>query len=132
MKIATERIPAKPTLLAGGNPRIGKADGDASVQAYVQACLDWKRDVGRRLDAIIVGAFPGMRKAIKWNALVHGGRTTTARTTVQRRRPCLRGGPGAPRLRCCRGRRHGCSTVCWLGPATAAHLTPSKHRKARE
>ena len=28
---------AKPALLAGGNPRIAKADGDAAVQAYIAA-----------------------------------------------------------------------------------------------
>ena len=28
---------AKPALLAGGNPQIAKADGDAPVQAYIAA-----------------------------------------------------------------------------------------------
>jgi hypothetical protein len=32
-KAAAERVAAKPTLLAGGNPQIAKADGDAPVQA---------------------------------------------------------------------------------------------------
>jgi hypothetical protein len=45
---------AKPNLLAGGNPQIAKADGDAPVQAYIAAMPGWKRDVGRRLDALIV------------------------------------------------------------------------------
>ena len=45
---------AKPTLLSGGNPQIAKADGDAPVQAYIAAMPGWKRDVGRRLDALIV------------------------------------------------------------------------------
>ena len=43
---------AKPNLLAGGNPQIAKADGDAPVQAYIAAMPGWKRDVGRRLDAL--------------------------------------------------------------------------------
>jgi hypothetical protein len=30
---AAKRVAAKPTLLAGGNPQIAKADGDAPVQA---------------------------------------------------------------------------------------------------
>ena len=30
-------VAAKPTLLAGGNPQIAKADGDAPVQAYIAA-----------------------------------------------------------------------------------------------
>ncbi len=32
-KAAAKRVAAKPTLLAGGNPQIAKADGDAPVQA---------------------------------------------------------------------------------------------------
>ena len=50
----------KPALLAGGNPQIAKADGDAPVQAYVAAMPGWKRDVGRRLDALIVRTVPGV------------------------------------------------------------------------
>ncbi len=45
---------AKPALLAGGNPQIAKADGDAPVQATIAAMPGWKCDVGRRLDALIV------------------------------------------------------------------------------
>ncbi len=66
-KAAAKRVPAKPTLLAGGNPQIGKADGDAPVQAYIAAMPGWKRDVGRRLDALIVRTVPDVRKAVKWN-----------------------------------------------------------------
>ncbi len=50
-KIAKGSTP-KPTLLVGGNPQIAKADGDAPVQAYIAAMPGWKRDVGRRLDAL--------------------------------------------------------------------------------
>jgi hypothetical protein len=63
---------AKPALLAGGNPRIGKADGSAPVQAYIAAMPGWKRDVGRRLDALIVRTVPGVRKAVKWNSPFYG------------------------------------------------------------
>jgi hypothetical protein len=49
------RKAAKPPLLAGGNPQIAKADGDAPVQAYIAAMPGWKRGVGRRLDALIAG-----------------------------------------------------------------------------
>ena len=49
---------AKPALLAGGNPQIAKADGDAPVQAYIAAIPDWQRDVGRRLDALIMRTVP--------------------------------------------------------------------------
>jgi hypothetical protein len=62
----------KPALLAGGNPQIAKADGDAPVQAYIAAMPGWKRDVGRRLDALIVRNVPGVRKAVKWNSPFYG------------------------------------------------------------
>jgi hypothetical protein len=63
---------AKPALLAGGNPQIAKADGDAPVQAYIAAIPGWKRDVGRRLDALIVRTVPVVRKAVKWNSPFYG------------------------------------------------------------
>jgi hypothetical protein len=63
---------AKPTLLAGGNPQIAKADGDAPVQAYIAAMPGWKWDVGRRLDALIVRTVPGVCKAVKWNSPLYG------------------------------------------------------------
>jgi hypothetical protein len=64
---------AKPLkLLAGGNPRIAKADGDTPVQAYIAALPGWKRDVGRRLDALIVQGVPNVRKAVKWNSPFYG------------------------------------------------------------
>ncbi|HZD24910.1 MAG TPA: DUF1801 domain-containing protein [Alphaproteobacteria bacterium] len=63
---------AKPTLLAGGNPQIAKADGDAPVQDYIAAMPGWKRDVGRRLDALIVRTVPGVLKAVRWNSPFYG------------------------------------------------------------
>src|SRR5215510_4109424 len=63
---------ARKTLLAGGNPQIAKGDGDAPVQAYIAAMPGWKRDVGRRLDALIVRAVPGVHKAVKWNSPFYG------------------------------------------------------------
>jgi hypothetical protein len=62
----------EPTLLAGGNPRIAKGDGDAPVQAYIEAMPGWKRDVGRRLDEVIVHTVPDVRKAVKWNSPFYG------------------------------------------------------------
>jgi hypothetical protein len=62
----------KPALLAGGNPQIAKADGDAPVQAYIAAMPGWKSDVGRRLDALIARTVPGVRKAVKWNSPLYG------------------------------------------------------------
>ena len=71
-KAAVERVAAKPALLAGGNPQIAKAEGDAPVQAYIAAMPGWKRDVGRRLDALIVRTVPAVRKAVKWNSPFYG------------------------------------------------------------
>ena len=66
------RKTAKPKLLAGGNPQIAKAYGDAPVQAYIAAMPGWKRDAGRRLDALITRTVPGVRKAVKWNSPFYG------------------------------------------------------------
>ena len=62
----------KAVLLSGGNPQIAKGEGDGPVQAYVAAMPGWKRDMGRRLDAIIVRTVPGVRKAVKWNSPFYG------------------------------------------------------------
>jgi hypothetical protein len=67
-----EASAGKPALLAGGNPQIAKADGDAPVQAYIAAMPGWKRRVGRRLDALIVRSAPKVRKAVKWNSPFYG------------------------------------------------------------
>jgi len=66
------RKAGKPALLAGENPQIAKADGDAPVQAYIAAIPGWKRDVARRLDALIGRTVPGVRKAVKWNSPFYG------------------------------------------------------------
>ena len=71
-KAAAKRAGAKPALLSGGNPQIAKADGDAPVQAYIAAMPGWKRDVGRRLDALIARTVPAVRKAVKWNSPLYG------------------------------------------------------------
>ena len=63
---------AKPALLAGGNPQIAKADGDAPVQAYIAAMPGWKRDFGRSLDDLIVRLVPDVHKAVKWNSPFYG------------------------------------------------------------
>ncbi|HKR60511.1 MAG TPA: DUF1801 domain-containing protein [Pyrinomonadaceae bacterium] len=64
---------AKPVkLLSGGNPQIAKADGDAPVQAYIAALTGWKRDVAKRIDALIVRNVPKVCKAVKWNSPFYG------------------------------------------------------------
>ena len=62
----------KPKLLSGGNPQIPKGYGDAPVQAYIAAVPGWKRDLTRRLDAIITRTIPGVLKAVKWNSPFYG------------------------------------------------------------
>jgi hypothetical protein len=59
-------------LLSGGNPQIAKADGNAPVQAYIAVMPGWKRDLGKRLDALIVSTVPNVRKAVKWNSPFYG------------------------------------------------------------
>jgi hypothetical protein len=61
-----------PALLSGGNPQIAKGYGDAPVQAYIEAMPGWKSEAGRRLDALIERAVPGVSKAVKWNSPFYG------------------------------------------------------------
>ena len=71
-KLAAERAGTEPVLLSGGNPQIAKGHGDAPVQAYIAAMPGWKRDIGRRLDALIERTLPGVEKAVKWNSPLYG------------------------------------------------------------
>jgi hypothetical protein len=69
---AAKTSEVQPVLLSGGNPQIAKGYGDAPVQAYIAAMPGWKRDVGRRLDALIARTVPGVHKAVKWNSPFYG------------------------------------------------------------
>jgi hypothetical protein len=79
-KAAKRKAPAKRAaparkakLLSGGNPQIAKGYGAAPVQAYIASVpSDWRRDVCKRLDAIITTAVPGVKKAVKWNSPFYG------------------------------------------------------------
>jgi hypothetical protein len=62
----------EPRLLAGGNPQIAKGDGNAPVQAYVQAMPDWKQRIGRLIDGLVERAVPDVQKAVKWNTPFYG------------------------------------------------------------
>ncbi|MCB9892125.1 MAG: DUF1801 domain-containing protein [Planctomycetes bacterium] len=68
----TESASAPPKLLSGGNPQIPKGDGATPVQAYLDAMPGWKRDVGRRLDELVMRTVPGVRKAVRWNSPFYG------------------------------------------------------------
>src|ERR1051325_7133058 len=59
-------------LLSGGNPQIAKAEGEGPVRAYIAAMPGWKRELGKRLDALVVGNVPSVRKAVKWNSPFYG------------------------------------------------------------
>jgi hypothetical protein len=71
-RTAVKRSSDKPVLLSGGNPQIAKGYGDAPVQAYIAAIPDWKRDVARKLDALVVRTIPAVQKAVKWNSPFYG------------------------------------------------------------
>src|SRR5689334_9309710 len=69
----TKKPAAEPVkLLSGGNPQIAKGYGEAPVQAYIAAMPGWKRDIGSRLDALIVRTVPDVYKAVKWNTPFYG------------------------------------------------------------
>jgi hypothetical protein len=61
-----------PKLLSGGNPQIPKGDGDAPVQAYLDALPGWKQDTGRQLDAMVTRLVPDVCKAVRWNTPFYG------------------------------------------------------------
>ena len=42
------------------------------MQAYIAGMPGWKRDLGKRLDALIVRNVPNVRKAVKWNSPLYG------------------------------------------------------------
>ena len=69
---ASKRAAGEPVLLSGGNPQIPKGEGDEPVQAYLGAMPGWKQDVGRQLDALIVGSVPDVHKAVRWNSPFYG------------------------------------------------------------
>lgn len=71
-KTTPKQKSGKVVLLSGGNPQIAMGTGDAPVQAYIAAMPGWKRDAGRRLDALIARAVPGVAKAVKWNSPFYG------------------------------------------------------------
>ena len=74
----TKERPPLPTnengvaMLSGGNPQIPKGDGDGPVQMFIENMPEWKRDVGRQLDDLIVRTVPDVRKAVRWNSPFYG------------------------------------------------------------
>lgn len=72
LKPAPPAAAAAPKLLAGGNPQIGKGDGNAPVQAYIDAVPGWKKAVVQQVDQLITQAVPGVQKAVRWNSPMYG------------------------------------------------------------
>jgi hypothetical protein len=62
----------EPRLLAGGNPQIPKGEGNAPVQAYLDAMPGWKQRVGIMIDTLVERTVPSARKAVKWNTPLYG------------------------------------------------------------
>src|SRR5262245_38344133 len=71
-KTTAKRVGATPGRLAGGSAQMAKAGGDAPVQAYMAGMPGWKRNVGRRLDALIVRSVAHVRKAVRWSSRFYG------------------------------------------------------------
>ena len=94
MKKAPAKPAGKPHLLAGGNPQIAKADGDAPVQAYIAAMPGWKQDVGRRLDALVTRTVPAVGPHCGRPRPAHRSTTTCATSTSTKANPSTK--PGSP------------------------------------
>lgn len=69
---AKKTVRKKVKLLQGDNPQIAMGDGDAPLQQYIAAIPGWKRDIAKRLDALIMRTVPNARKAVKWNSAFYG------------------------------------------------------------
>ena len=59
-------------LLTGGNPQIAKGRATPRCRPTLPGMEGWKRDLGRRLDALIVRNVPNVRKAVNGTRLFYG------------------------------------------------------------
>ena len=51
---------------------VAKADGDGPVQAWIGLLPGWQAERARRIDAVVTGALPDVRKAVKWHGAWYG------------------------------------------------------------
>ncbi len=73
-KSASKATTPKKVKAAGpqGRPRAAKADGNAPVQAYIDALQGWKKDVAKKFDTLVGREVPNVRRAIKWSSPMYG------------------------------------------------------------
>ena len=71
------------------------------VQAYLASIPGWQRDLGTRLDALIVRHAPKARKAVKWNSPFYGteGQGWFVKVAFFRGTSCVRCRPAPARVR---------------------------------
>ena len=126
----------EPRLLSGGNPQIPKGEGDGPVQDYIAAMPGWKRELGRRLDDLIVRTVPDVHKAVKWNQPFYGFDgdgwfvsfrcyTKYVQLTFFRGRRSTRSHPRGPSTPRC-----GTSTSTRTTTSTSASSSPGSNRPA--
>lgn len=66
------RRPAEVKLLSGGNPQVPKGDGEEPVRFYIEHMPEWKRELGERIDQLIVDAVPDVYRKVRWNQPFYG------------------------------------------------------------
>jgi len=64
--------PTDVVRLSGGNPQVPLGYGEEPVRWFIDAMPGWQSAVGKRLDALITAAAPGVMKAVKWNTPMYG------------------------------------------------------------
>ena len=69
--------PTEVKLLSGDNPQVPKGDGEEPVRFYIEHMPEWKRDVGERIDRLIVDAVPGVYRKVRWNQPLYGADADT-------------------------------------------------------
>ncbi len=66
----------KPKRNACGNPIIPKGEGSKVVGSYIAAMPGWKKDLGEKLNKIIVKCIPDVEMQVKWNTPFYGFKST--------------------------------------------------------
>ena len=66
------QAPTEVVRLSGGNPQVPLGFGEEPVRWFIAAMPGWQSAMGKRLDALITSAAPGVMKAVKWNTPMYG------------------------------------------------------------